>query len=140
MEVGLFSTVFLKRYHHEEMIRRASLAATSPISSTTRPKPPACNRRSVALKACSRLFAHLIQSRRSKSIPAVVAIVGAKTSLVSISAHTSRLVVAWANNENIKLVRPEETGPPALVDHVQPVKLDRYDDCSQQSGRKNDPF
>src|SRR5205085_11970073 len=47
--VGLFSTVRRKRYHHDEIIRRASLPAISPISRMTSPNPPACNNKSVAL-------------------------------------------------------------------------------------------
>src|SRR5215211_5213340 len=71
--VGRSSTVRRKRYHHDEMIRRASFPATSPRSRITKPNPPACNNRSVALKACSRLPAQRFHSKRSKSIPASVA-------------------------------------------------------------------
>ena len=92
--VGLFSTVRRKRYHQDEMILRASFPATSPISSITRPKPPACSRRSVALKPCSRLAPQRIQSSLSKSIPANEAAVGEKVSLISTTAQISSCAVA----------------------------------------------
>src|ERR1700741_991533 len=92
--VGLSSTVRRKRYHHEEIIRRASFPATSPRSRITNPKPPACNNRSAALKEFSRLPAQRTHSSRSKSTPAAVAAVGANTSFVSTSAQVSSCLVA----------------------------------------------
>lgn len=87
--LGVASNVRRKRYHQDEMIRLADFAGTSPRSSSTSPKPPPCNNRSVALNACSRLLAQRIQSSRSQFISARVADLGSNTLLVSTSAQTS---------------------------------------------------
>ncbi len=104
-----------KRYHHDEMIRFADFAGTSPRSSITSPKPPPCNKRSVALNACSRLLAQRIQSNRSQFISARAADLGSKVLLVSTTAQTSSCCVAWARAESMKLVRPEDAGPKISV-------------------------
>lgn len=113
--VGLFSTTRRKRYHQDEMIRRACCGGTSPRSSATRPKPLLCKSRSVALNACSMLAAQRTQSNRSKSTPASAADEGSSTSFVSTRAHTSWCVVARTRAESIKLVRPEDAGPKISV-------------------------
>src|SRR6185295_14125221 len=87
--VGVGSRVRRKRYHQDEIIRFAEFAGTSPRSSNTTPKPPPCNSRSVALKACSRLWPQRIQSNRSQFIPARVADLGSKELHVSTTAQTS---------------------------------------------------
>src|SRR4030095_14706934 len=113
--VGVASRVRRKRYHQDEMMRFAEFARTSPRSSSTSPKPPPCNSRSVALNACSRLLAQRIQSNRSQFISARVADLGSNELLVSTSAQTSSCLVAWARAENIKLVRPDEADPKISV-------------------------
>jgi len=113
--VGVGSRVLRKRYHQDEIIRFAELAGTSPRSSSTSPKPPPCNKRSVALNACSRLLAQRTQRSRSQFISARVADLGSKELLVSTKAQTSSCLVAWARAENIKLVRPDEADPKISV-------------------------
>src|ERR1041384_7554892 len=53
--VGVGSSVRRKRYHHDEIMRLAEFAGTSPRSSHTKPKPPPCSNKSVALNAYSKL-------------------------------------------------------------------------------------
>lgn len=113
--MGLDSSVRRKRYHQEEMIRFADFAGTSPRSSITTPKPPPCNKRSVALKACSRLLSQRIQSNWSQFISARAADLGSKTLFVSTTAQTSSCWVASASVANMKLVRPEDAGPKISV-------------------------
>src|SRR6185503_5685063 len=113
--VGVGSSVRRKRYHQEEIIRFAEFAGMSPRSSSTNPKPPPCNNRSVALNACSRLRSQRIQSRRSQFIPARAAVSGSNELLVSTNAQISSLLVARVSADNITLVRPEEAGPNTSV-------------------------
>src|SRR6266850_2468642 len=65
--VDVFSSALRKRNHQEVIIRRVYFAATSARLSTTRPKPPLCNKRSVALKARSRLPLQRTHNKRSQS-------------------------------------------------------------------------
>jgi len=109
--VGVFSNERRKRNHHDEIIRRAFLDGTSARLSATRPKPPPCSKRSVALKARSRLLLHRTHKRRSKSTRALAPDVGSKVSLQSIRAHVSSCPVAKARAESNKLVRPDDAAP-----------------------------
>src|ERR1035437_3844464 len=126
--VAVGSTARRKRNHEVSGTRRALSAGISPRSSTTMPKPPPCNSRSVTFNTCSRRPSaarggwslcdgklerslQRTHNRRSRSTPAVAAEAGSKLSLASTSAHTSRRPVACASAASITPVRPEETGP-----------------------------
>src|SRR5215472_8240120 len=52
-----------------------------------------------------------IQSNRASSTPAAARDSGSRESETSTNAHASCRSVAWASNENARLVRPEEAGP-----------------------------
>ena len=52
-----------------------------------------------------------IQSNRGSSTPEAARDSGSRESETSTNAHTSWRSVAWASNENARLVRPEEAGP-----------------------------
>jgi hypothetical protein len=54
--VGVSSSARRNRNHQVEIIRRNVLAGTSARLRATKPKPPPCNKRSVDLKARSRLL------------------------------------------------------------------------------------
>src|SRR2546430_14655133 len=109
--VGLFPRARRKRTHHDEIIRRAVLGGTSARLSATRPKPPLCSKRSVALKARSRLPLQRTHNKRSKSTRAFAADEGSKVSLQSIRAHVSSFSVAKASAESNKLIRPDDAAP-----------------------------
>src|SRR6266566_2514632 len=109
--VGVFSIDRRKRNHHDVIIRRVNFAATSARLSATRPKPPLCSKRSVALKARSRLPLQRTHNKRSKSTRAFAADEGSKVSLQSIRAHVSSFSVAKASAESNKLVRPDDAAP-----------------------------
>ncbi len=81
------------------------------MSNMTRPKPPLCSTRSVALNARSRLFAQRIHNKRSNAMPACAAEAGSNLSPISISAHASSAQVACAKTESRTLVRPDEVAP-----------------------------
>src|SRR5712692_508854 len=81
------------------------------MSNMTRPNPPPCSTRSVALNARSRSFLPRIHNKRSNAIPACAADAGSNLSPKSISAHTSSPQVAWAKTESSTLVRPDELVP-----------------------------
>src|SRR5207237_4611600 len=100
-----------KRSHHDEIMRRALLGGTSARLSATRPKPPLCSKRSVALKARSRLPLQRTHNKRSKSTRAFAADEGSKVSLQSIRAHVSSCSVAKARAESNTLVRPDDAAP-----------------------------
>src|SRR3989441_11991610 len=76
--VGVFSNARRKRNHHDEIIRRTYLGVTSAKLSASRPKPPLCSKRSVALKARSRLLLQRTHNKRSKSTRAFAADKGSK--------------------------------------------------------------
>src|SRR5437588_10422222 len=109
--VCVFSNERRKRNHHDEIIRRAYLGVTSARLSATRPKPPLCSKRSVALKARSRLPLQRTHNKRSKSTRAFAADEGSKVSLQSIRAHVSFFSVAKARAESNTLVRPDDAAP-----------------------------
>src|SRR5438128_12518553 len=106
--VGVFSNARRKRNHHDEIIRRTLLVGTSAKLSASRPKPPLCSKRSVALKARSRLLLQRTHNKRLKSTRALAADKGSKASLQSIKAHVSSCSVAKARAESNKLVRPDD--------------------------------
>ena len=109
--VGVFSIARRKRNHHDVIIRRVYFAATSARLSATKPKPPLCSKRSVALKARSTLPLQRTHNKRSQSTRALVADERSKVSLVSTRAQVSSCVVATARAESNKLVRPDDAVP-----------------------------
>src|SRR5712675_810757 len=109
--VGVFSIARLNRNHHEVIIRRVHFAATSARLSAIRPKPPLCNKRSVALKARSRLPLQRTHNNRSQSTRAEAADERSKVSLVSTSAQVSSCRVATARAESNRVVRPDDVVP-----------------------------
>src|SRR6266480_1662583 len=109
--VGVLSIARRKRNHHDDMIRRVRLTATSARLSATKPKPPLCNKRSVALKACSKLLPQRTHNNRSLFTRAFAADVGSNVSLASINAQVSWLEVAYDKAEHSKLIRPDEAVP-----------------------------
>src|SRR5437660_2246920 len=109
--VGVFSMARRKRNHHDVIIRRVYFAATSARLSTTKPKPPLCSKRSVALKARSRLPLQRTHNKRSQPTRAFAADERSKVSLVSISAQVSSRLVATARAESSRLVRPDDAVP-----------------------------
>ncbi len=113
--VGVVSTARRKRNHHDEMILRAYSAGTSAMSNATRPKPPPCSKRSVALNARSMPPAQRIHNKRAKSIPASAADAGANASPVSTSAQISSRDVNSAKTESSRLARPEDARPKISV-------------------------
>jgi hypothetical protein len=115
--VGVFSTARRSLYHDASEMRRAVAGAMSPRSIATRPNPPACNSRSVALSACSALPPQRIHSSRVNATPAAAADVGSNASLASTRAQNSSRAVASEIKENKRLVRPDEAGPKISVTH-----------------------
>ena len=113
--MGVFSIARRKRNHQDEMILRAVGAGTSAISSTTRPKPPPCSKRSAALNARSTLPAQRIHNKRAKSTPAFAANAGPNESPVSTSAQISSRDVNSLKIESSRLVRPEDACPKISV-------------------------
>src|SRR6266568_1746273 len=109
--VGVFSTARRKRNHHDEIMRRAVFAGTSPRLSAIKPNPPLCNKRSTALKARSRLWLQRNHNKRSKLMPALAADERSKLSLQSIKAQISSCRVARARLDSNKLVRPDDGAP-----------------------------
>src|SRR5216684_4519844 len=85
------------------------------MSNMTRPKPPLCSTRSVALNVRSRLFAQRIHNNRSNAMPAYAAEAGSNLSPISISAQASSPQVACAKTESRTLVRPDEVAPAISV-------------------------
>src|SRR5260370_29443519 len=86
---GVFSIDRRKRNHHDVIIRRVYFAATSARLSATKPKPPFCSKRSVALKARSTLPPQRTHNKRSQSTRAFTADERSKVSLVSTTAQGS---------------------------------------------------
>ena len=109
--VGVLSIARRKRNHHDEIIRRVYFGAISARLSATKPKPPLCSKRSVALKARSKLPLQRTHNKRSQSTRALVADERSKVSLASTSAQVSSCVVATARTESNKLVRPDDAVP-----------------------------
>ena len=109
--VGVFSIDRRKRNHHDVIIRRVYFAATSARLSATKPKPPLCSKRSVALKARSTLPPQRTHNKRSPSTRALAADERSKVSLVSTSAQVSSCMVATASADSNKLVRPDDAVP-----------------------------
>src|ERR1044072_5801582 len=108
---GVFSIARRNLNHQVETIRRKVLAGISARFKTIRPKPPPCNNRSTALKACSRLLLQRTHNNRSNFTPASAAEVTSNVLLQSISAQVSSVDVAPASVANIRLVGPHDSAP-----------------------------
>ncbi len=135
--VGVFSTARRSRYQDASEMRRAVSGAMSPRSIATRPKPPACNNKSVALSECSALPPQRIHNSRSSATPAAAADAGSKASLASTNAQNSSRLVACAINECRMLVRPEDAGPKMSVTHPRGMPQSRESMPAMPDGRNS---
>ncbi len=113
--VGVFSTARRSLYQDASEMRRTVSGAISPRSIATRPNPPACNSRSVALSACSAFPPQRIHSSRLSATPAATADTGSNVSLASTNAQNSSRAIPSEIKENKRLVRPDEAGPKISV-------------------------